>query len=92
MTAVVAAAPNIWCPHPCPTPSSDTISFLISAFCDNPGSASYSPRIAITGFPFPYSAINACSKCSLFSIVNPSSLKIFLKKLADSLSFPDNSG
>ena len=32
MAAVVAAAPSIWCPHPCPTPSSDTISLVTSAF------------------------------------------------------------
>ena len=54
------AAPNKWWPQAWPAPVSlSIISLKGEVDCANPGSASNSPRMPITGPDTPYSAINA---------------------------------
>ncbi len=60
MAAAVAAVPSRLCPQPCPGPFSTTALFAaVPAFCERPGSASYSARKATVGEPDPAVATNA---------------------------------
>ena len=59
IAAPSAATPSRLCPHPCPGAPASSAAFTGSAFWEIPGSASYSPRTAMTGAPWPYSAMNA---------------------------------
>ena len=53
-------------------------SFSGTACCDNPGSASYSPKMAMMGLPLPYSAIKAVGISATPAVmVNPSFFKVF---------------
>ena len=67
--------PNRWCPQPCPAPLALSARRTGTLSCESPGSASNSPRSAITGFPVPNSATNAVgSPATLSFTVNPPAL------------------
>ena len=53
------AVPNRLWPHPWPAPPSVNSFLNESVVWDNPGNASNSPIIPITGFPSPYEAVKA---------------------------------
>jgi hypothetical protein len=62
LSAIAAAAlavPRRWCPQPWPAPLARNGRRTGTLSCESPGSASNSPRSAITGVPLPNSATNA---------------------------------
>ena len=78
------AVPNKLCPQPWPAPPSINSSLYGAVVCERPGRASNSPIIPITGFPFPYEAVNAVGiPASPLSIVKPFASAYSIKYSAD---------
>ncbi len=63
------AAPNMWCPQACPAMTSSLSSLKGEVVCINPGRASYSPRIPMTGPPLEYSAIKAVGMSAIPAVI-----------------------